>query len=255
MAVSKDSGIATRTSDGDNSNLRQTFVVSFYHALFSGRGTTTHIGNTNIWMFACDWLQIGGDNAAIGGIIAVTWEVFGPLWHAMCHLWSAIFLIDDGITSSSRNTRAEDGARGWMWANDLVIDAPAWSVTHDTSDGRRLQSRRPAHQTSSAVRGNNRDGNKILSSSSSSSYRCCDSRQGHWVKVVCALPVNCPTRLQSRVHQRRQPITDHKQKHKQWLLENIEGGKRLEGQCRNLLCCANQKQQMSLNCNKLIASR
>ena len=165
-----------------------------------------------------------------------------------------IFLIDDGITSSSRNTRAEDGARGWMWANDLVIDAPAWSVTHDTSDGRRLQSRRPAHQTSSAVRGNNRDGNKILSSSSSS-YRCCDSRQGHWVKVVCALPVNCPTRLQSRVHQRRQPITDHKQKHKQWLLENIEGGKRLEGQCRNLLCCVNQKQQVSLNCKKLIASR
>ena len=46
MAVSKDSGIATRTSDGDNSNLRQTFVVSFYHALFSGRGITTHIGNT-----------------------------------------------------------------------------------------------------------------------------------------------------------------------------------------------------------------
>ena len=189
-------------------------------------------------------------------------------WHYCCYMGSFrsfvardvsslirdIFLIDDGITSSSRNTRAEDGARGWMWANDLVIDAPAWSVTHDTSDGRRLQSRRPAHQTSSAVRGNNRDGNKILSSSSSS-YRCCDSRQGHWVKVVCALPVNCPTRLQSRVHQRRQPITDHKQKHKQWLLENIEGGKRLEGQCRNLLCCVNQKQQMSLNCNKLIASR
>ena len=133
MAVSKDSGIATRTSDGDNSNLRQTFVVSFYHALFSGRGTTTHIGNTNTWMFACDWLQIGGDNAAIGGIIAVTWEVFGALWHAMCHLWSAIFFwLMTGlrrraeIRARKTGPGVECGQMIWWLMRQLEV----WRMTH-----------------------------------------------------------------------------------------------------------------------------
>ena len=137
MAVSKDSGIATRTSDGDNSNLRQTFVVSFYHALFSGSGTTTHIGNTNIWMFACDWLQIGGDNAAIGGIIAVTWEVFGPLWHAMCHLWSAIFsdwwrdyVVEQKYARGRRGQGLNVGKWSGDWCASLKCDA--WHIWWST---------------------------------------------------------------------------------------------------------------------------
>ena len=75
----------------------------------------------------------------------------GLLRHAMCHLWCALPLVLDwlppGITLRPKihsNGSKEDGAMGWMWANDPVIDARrAGSVTHDTSDGWRLQSRRP----------------------------------------------------------------------------------------------------------------
>ena len=84
-------------------------------------------------MFACDWLQIGGDNAAIGGIIAVTWEVFGPLWHAMCHLWSAIFFwLMTGlrrraeICARKTGPGVECGQMIWWLMRQLEV----WRMTH-----------------------------------------------------------------------------------------------------------------------------
>ena len=107
-----------------------------------------------------------------------------------------------GITSLARNTQEEDGATGWMWANDPVIDVQragfeVWRMTHLMVDAFKAWGRPPSNLISLQPVNNATDQQNlwwyIYSLLLLLHILCCDPSRGVLgVKVMSAMAVDWP---------------------------------------------------------------